>query len=473
MFIFALIYLLLPVFVILFTFFSIPFMVMSALALAVLVFSLYISHNIDNNNQFHLSRIVVYWPLLLVALTTSAICVVFPFESFDWARQYATANLLFENSWPPVLEFDGKTWFKRYYVAYYMLPALFAKILGMQSTVLPMFIWTSVGLFVSWVLAFHNLKKAKYFFIAALVFLCFAGLDLVGSLLTNRMEGVNSYWLHWWSGWQVVVILSNLTTFQIAPQHALSAFIVTGLFLFDRRRTLQYSGVIIVAATLWSPFGAVGLLPLALWALLEEGYKTAITPQNLLVAPLLAVPIVLYLAQGTSQLPFAFTLGIKHFSVGLYVMFCVLEFLLPLAIFWKLLKEKRSLLAILAVFLCALCLFKIGVYNDLVARGSMAAICVMSVLMLQSLLQNRGWRRDLLVAYMLVSALPVVLSFGHSMTLPRQRHNITLTEVLDKFRPPPQIGLSYYSSYFLAKTSNATTFFNVPLMRNLGDVNHE
>ena len=467
-FLVAFMYLTIPVFLILFTFFSSFFVITSGMAFVLLIFCLSGQRwNLHNNPLQFLAK---YWPLLLVALATTIISIVSPFATLDWARKYATFNLLLESSWPPTLELDGQTWFMRYYLAWYMVPVLLAKIFGPQFLVPAISIWTAMGLFIALTLAFHNLRKVKHLFLAGLVFLFFSGLDLVGAWLVGYSEEMSPYWLHWWAGGsaRAVVILSNLTNFQLAPQHAICAFLTTCLFLYNRRLALQYGGVIIIVATLWSPFCAIGSLPLVLWAIFKEGYKTAITLQNLVVAPLLSIPIVLYLTQGTSQIPFMFVWEVANFTLFLFNIFLALEFLIILSIFWFFIKDKRELVAIIAVFLCFLCLFKVGVYSDLISRGSIPAICVMSILMLQSILQNRGWRRELLVACVLIAAVPVVLALGKSIapSLPRQDRSVTLAEWLDKFRPLDG-GIDSFRGYFLIDTADAVHISAIPLMRGL------
>ena len=66
---------------------------------------------------------------------------------------------------------------------------------------------------------------------------------------------------------------------------------------------------------------------------------------------------------------------------------------------------------LLAAFMTLLCTYNVGLYADLLIRGSMPAICVMSILMAKTVLSNRGWQRETLVIYMLVAAIPVVIAF--------------------------------------------------------------
>ena len=179
MFVFALAYLAFPVFVILFTFFSLPFMLLSALALVTLIFYLHRTYQLGNHLPLK-ALLLNYWPLLLISLLVSYLCV-YPFDAIDWRNYMAAFNLLEESYWPPVYELDGQTWFLRYYLAWFIPPALLAKILGQQTLMVGMFIWTAVGLIMTMLLAFRNLHKKHLLIIASLVFFLFSGLDLVGA----------------------------------------------------------------------------------------------------------------------------------------------------------------------------------------------------------------------------------------------------------------------------------------------------
>ena len=464
MFLIAIIYLSAPVFIILFSFFNYVFVVPSALAIVIIVFCFNKQH-LDIKDALSRS-LACYWPLLLVSLLTSYSCVVIGFDTADWRNFFAIFNSLVENTWPPVIELDGQTWFLRYYLSWFIPSALFAKIFSSQFLASAMFVWTAIGIFIAMLLAFHKLNKTRHLFIAALVFFFFSGLDLVGGWLIDTIEHPSPYWLNWWGGYRLFAILSNLNTLQHAPQHAIAAYIATSLFFYHRWLSLQYAGLILVVTTMWSPFCAVGLLPIVAWALLKEGFKTALTTQNLLAAPLLAIPIVLYLTQGTEQIPFMFSWQHTYFSFISIILFCIFEFLLILGVLYYFLKEDRQIIFILAAFMTLLCTYNIGLYADLLIRGSMPAICVISILMIKSLLSNRGWRREVLVSYILIGAVPVIVAFvkGVSNPMPETYRDSTFKQYLT-MRPAEDRDI--HRSQNLVDIGSARHIGGVSLMRGL------
>ena len=457
MFLIAILYLIIPVFIILFTFFSTPFVVPSAAALIILVFCLYRTYHSESGWQ--LKSLLRYWPLLLVSLIVTYSCV-YPFDSVDWRNYLAAFNLLAESTWTPVYEYNGHTWFLRYYIP----PALVTKVIGGQFLMHSMFIWTAAGLILAMLLAFRNLHKKHLLIIAPLVFFLFSGLDIVGAWLVGMTELPNPYYLNWWGGQWLFEIFANLNAFSYSPHHAIATFLPVSLFLFKRRLAVQYGGLLLTVNTMWSTFGTVGLLPIAAWALYREGWRTALTPQNLLSAPMLAIPIVLYLTQGASHVPSMFSWEDINFSFSFFVLFCILEFLLILTILYWFQKEDRTLIATLAIFLTILCMFKVGGYNNLLYRGAMPAVCVMALLMFKAILANRGWRRDALLSYLLIGTVPVLLAFTARIKVPKVDRWITIQEHYDMRTIQDREAERWQ---YLVYTDYAVHVLGIPLLRGL------
>lgn len=472
MFLFVIIYLSAPVFLVLFSFFSYPFVVSSSVALTVLIFCLYRTQREEDNRFFCLQAIVRYWPLLLVTITITSLCFVSPFDVWDWDKHFAFFNLLQEKSWPPVIELNGDTWFLRFYLGWYMLPALFVKIFGASLLTPSMLIWTAAGMLATLVIAFHQLDKARYLFIATLVFLLFSSLDIVGAWLNNSIPPLFPNWPQTWTSWGE--IWPALTSLAWSPHHTIPSWLGVVIFLYKRCYAVQYGAVLIIMVAMWSPFSAIGLLPVATWALLKEGIKNALTPQNLLVAPLLAVPIVLYMLQQTDMIPFMFSWEHANFSVIGFIIFCLIEFLLILIILHQIRPKERELIIVVAIFLTSICLFRYGVMNDLLVRGSIPLVCLMSIWVARSMLENRDWRRVILATYMMVAAVPVMVAFveGIKPTMPRAYREITLKEFLHKTKSPEADYLyqgNLYQHYFLARASHVLRIYNIPLVRGLPD----
>ena len=211
------IYLCIPVFLVLFTFFSIPFMLLSSIAIVTLIFCLHNSWRREEYKDFHWQTLVRYWPLLLLSLVVTYLCVVSPFKIWDWEKHYAVFNALVQNPWPPIVELNEQSYFLRYFPAWYILPSLLAKIFGSQLLTIFIFIWTTVGVFISLFLAFSYLQKIRQLLAAALVFFFFAGLDLVGAWLNGYVPPPFPHWPNIWISWGE--IWPALTGLAWTPQH--------------------------------------------------------------------------------------------------------------------------------------------------------------------------------------------------------------------------------------------------------------
>ena len=464
MFIFGVVYLSIPVFLVLFTFFSAHFVLLSAVALVLLVFCLCKSHYEGSNLDLHLQTLARYWPLLLVTFIITYLTIVYPFEHRDWEKHFAFLNVLIKSPWPPVIELNGQNYFFRYCVAWFVVPALFAKILGLQFLTVAMVIWTATGLFIALVLAFHNIRKTWPLFVGVLVFFFFSGLDIVKIFLQHHVEPVAPHWLQWEPG--ISLILPNLTSIAWLPQHIVGICVATSLFIYNRRLALQYSGAIVVMTALWSPFGAVGLVPAVVWAVLKEGYKPAFSRQNWLITPLLGLSVLLYLTQGSEQVPFMFAWQHHEFSLTSFIWFCVIEFLLILGVLYWFEREERVLIVILAMFLPLLCLLRLGVHNDLFMRGSMSSICIIAILVANSLLKslkNGGWHREILVAYLIAGAFPVAVAFVKGLSMESADNKMTF----EKFVSIYQEEHPYLVYQYLATTEDVAKAFGIPLLRGL------
>ena len=208
-------------------------------------------------------------------------------------------------------------------------------------------------------------------------------------------------------------------------------------------------------------------MPLGIWALVKEGYKNALTPQNLVVAPLLLLPLILYGIQGSQGVPFMLGWEFNTFTFSSFVIFCVIEFLLVLAILYYAMPKQRFLIATLAVFLTLLSLIIRDVtFNNLLMRASMPAICIMAALAFRALLENKSWCREALIVYLFIGAFPVAAAFAKGIS--------PSTETVDKamtFEKLTSIYTyeehSYMTDFYLVKTESVQKFFDVPLMRDL------
>ena len=429
-------YLCLPLFIFLFTFLNLWFTALSAVLLVVLVGCVW--HTQAQQKTPLPMSLYRYWPLLLVVIGLVYGGIWSPFNYWDWQKHFAIFNLLIDHAWPPRLELVGQEHFLRYGLGWYLVPALLARVIGWVALTPTMFLWTLLGTCLALLLGLRELHKWWHLLLATLVFFFFSGLDLVGAWFVKNLAHLplSPHWLQWWVGWGQIA--PNLFGVTWVPQHAIAAWLGTCLVLAERRLAVQYGAVLLAAVALWSPFAALGLAPFYLWALCKEGLRTALTLPNLSLAPLLLAPLLLYFSRGAGEI--TLTLATSKASVFSLVLFATLEFggatLLILLCDWR---TTKGLLLTSLLSLVLLVSFRFGALNDLLMRGSIAAICVLSLLSSRALLSNRRTplvlvNKALLVTYLSVAAIPVVAAFVRGVD-PRadrlsQHHRFTANSLL-------------------------------------------
>ncbi len=213
----------------------------------------------------------------------------------DWNNKNVLMNDLLAKPWPV---FYGADTVLNYYFALYLPPSLIGKLAGWDAAQWAMYAYVLIGLMLTmlWLYSY----SARLGVVAILVFVIFGGLDIVGAWLMQRPSRDWATTIEWWS--DRLQFSSNATLLYWVPQHALSAWLATALILDEatRQRRLLYTGLFVALTFLWSPFSAIGLLPVCLVALLLAEQKSIMSAANLVLLPLLAVvTFALYAPHGS------------------------------------------------------------------------------------------------------------------------------------------------------------------------------
>lgn len=257
----------------------------------------------------------------------------------DWFKHRALLSELGANAWPvrptnpldaylPANEADAAAPLLRYYLGWYMVPGLAASWFGLEALYWAVPLWQGCGAALI-VLMFASVCRGWREIAAAVaILLCFSGMDLLRNLL---LEGVD--WLDWSTafrsagGWPVFgpsrgqvewprfgdvwVFLqyhSNTVGLMYNPQHfvvaALGVLLVVQMS--DRPRFLAVSGVVLATVVFWSPFVALGLLPLLAVPLFTHGPQSFLRWQNLLLGPPVGLLLIAYLTSGAQEVPNGF-----------------------------------------------------------------------------------------------------------------------------------------------------------------------
>ena len=454
MFFLALVYLALPVFILLFSLFSRPLMIGASIALAVLIF--------DGCRQLSVARqtpmppLAKSYPLLLITITLVAIGVIDPYLHWDWDKNFGIFNLLREAQFPPIFtRNDGQPRLLRYYLAWFIMPSLSARLFGDFLLIPTLFLSTAFGLTLALLMIFAHLRRARDFLVVSIVFFLFSGLDIVGMWITGNRGGSEFDLYQWYVSWGSIPF--PLLGTSMHPTHALPAWLAVAMLLTDRRLTLHYGVLIGALVLMWSPIVAIGLIPLYAWATLKEGLKAILTPANTIAAPLIALPLILYLTQGTATMPFAFIWEVSSF--GELLTFWLVEFLVITFAIYFAYRAERQLLLLSAISLFGFSLFSYGVINDLIMRTSMPYIFILAVLAARAVLASRGIPRYLLIICLIIGAIPVAMSLFNGATYD---HRIDKSVAFGKTTVVNEPGFQHQHSI---DPANQRTVFGIPVMR--------
>ena len=284
----------------------------------------------------------------------------------------------------------------RYNLAYYMPPGLAAQWLGPAALNWAVPIWTWIGVALI-LLMFTRERRGWSIAIAILIFIFFSGMD---ALRMGLLEGWD--WISLRIDWEGLpgirlgtehierggvqvrlLALSNMTSMVQSPQHFISPGLYTFLILQLRghRRFMAVGGVLLAAAPFWSPFVAIGLLPLFGVLLWKNGVRPFLRWPNLLLAAPLGGLIALYLTSGSTDFPRGWIWEQYEWSLlaGWMPVFYLSEFLLLGIIVWVLRPDLRRdpFFIVCMATLILLPLYQYGTYNDLFLRGAMPALLLL------------------------------------------------------------------------------------------------
>ena len=363
---------------------------------------------------------------------------LFDVHNFDWIKHRLVFLELSRGDWPTNLPSYLETPAQlRYYLGYYMVPGLIARLFGvaMLNWAVPLWTWCGASLVL---ILFSRDYRGWKILAAALILMLFGGMDFVRNILFDGAQwlelragfdgwpwiGLGRISLEWGGHYGLALQYTSPTVALLwVPQHFIAAGIYT-LLLFQLRRHerfLAVSGVLVGGSLFWSPLVALGLLPLMLALLAANGIRPFLRWQNLVLAPPLALLLAAFLFSGSvSSIPHGW-LWTMYGNVipklpkvipAVYLS----EFLLVAALLCvlrpRLLREPFFIASLAALLI--LPWYKFGLWNDLMTRGSLPALVLLS-LFGASVIVGEGYeivRRGQLYRRAALAGLLVALGIG-------------------------------------------------------------
>ena len=403
-------------------------------------------------------------------------------QAWDWTKHNAILSDLINHPWPVIYQTEKDAVALVYYVAYYLPAAILGKAFGWAAANYIVFIttWIGVALAYLWLTVFARGAAL----LAALILVFFSGMDILGAMIVNPPavwpEFVDAFFLDWWGRhWQYS---SNLSLLYFVPQQALGAWIATALLIDGITRNQFELPVLLVmsAAALWSPFGVVGMLPVAGYFVYKAYRSTEFVKQDTFanLAGLCVGVLVLlyflsryfdfqlpdfYVEPENGRLPGAFEFMLSRLEPGQffrdYFVFVSIEFLLVAGLLIYLLKQQQQrdmyvVVVIAVVSLLIIPFFYLGIFNDLAMRTSIPGLFILQVAAVMALTGSRKGVPGLLIMAILVIggfySTNLVRMYTENainakmlVRMPEQQHVPTLLHI----PMAPALRLSFHSQY--------------------------
>jgi hypothetical protein len=395
-------------------------------------------------------RTAVTRPQLIAAIAAGCAWTVLggadhlAFANADWHIRDAVLHDLVVSPWPVGYGMlDGGESILRAPVAFYLPAALVGKWLGLHAAHVAMGLWTATGatLFLLQVLSLTPSRGGAVMAVTAVV-IFFSGLDIVGSLLNDgprfRYDWNITTHLEWWAG---KFQYSSMTTQLFwVPNHALAGWLGIGM-LFRNKRSDVFNSVlpiVVVAAALWSPLTALGLVPFVLLHVAVDSAQTRslklLHPRIWAPAALIGIVTCAYLVMDPGRIPKGLALGGGRESLVLDLLQQAQFFLLEAGFVGAaILAIRPSAQVVLAmVVLAFLPLVYLGPGNDLVMRASIPSLAVLTVGACLALAPQTGdtagvRKKAALVALLLIGAVTPIEEIARSIFLPAWPINLQAT----------------------------------------------
>lgn len=360
---------------------------------------------------------------LLVCLSVAFVLLLlsgegrFFYANTDWQVRNAVLGDMGRNRWPFVYAMRGQIELLRAPLGIYLAPALVYQALGERAAAIAMLLQNSVLIGTMLAAASTLFDGARLRRIALLIFIMFSGADLVGILLTWQLSHDH---LEFWS--IAFQYSSTITLLFWVPNHAVSGWVTALAWLLwrDRRAPVGLLFILAPLSALWSPLALIGTMPFAMHAGLTTLLRRELSWRDVAfpaLAVLLAAPTLLYLSAASDAV------GLKSFQppISLYLTFIAIEVLplvLPMLLAGRSGRIGAVPLAICAVILLALPLMRVNGSVDLMTRGSIPALTILCVAIIDHVTAGpaarfRTWLIVLLCIGSVTGTMEVIRAFRH------------------------------------------------------------
>ena len=334
-------------------------------------------------------------------------------EALNWPiRDAALRDLVLLDSPVTYRAEEGTATILRAPIAFYMVPAVLGKIIGVQQVFVLLYLWTALGVLIFLLQVMEDQRDWKPLILTAAVVVLFSGMDLLGPQEMIPDPATHQVWQAFF--YQSTYNANLLIGF---PNHAVPGWLATALVYRcrDDPRFLRIAAWVGALTLLWAPLVSIGLLPFLAalaWRHLRAGsWRPLLSAANLLAAPLVALPSALYLTVAAGTIA---TVGVSGGALPpdwqdflpIYARFMIVEFGALAVVLLYVHRDGIEPVSFGIAIACLLLLpwFHFGPNNDLVTRGSIPAFTILMFTVID------GWARPARVAGrgLIVTSLLVV-----------------------------------------------------------------
>lgn len=306
--------------------------------------------------------------------------------NYDWPVIYDYST----QTNPEVVQIFGIAAGKRafsYYFLYWMPAALAGKVFGFGFGNFVLFIWNSIGIFLSLITASAVIKKFTAW--VPFFFVFFSGLDVIPNIVYSYTE--YSGW-RWFEGYFTSMsYVSNFRELASVYNQMVPCFLImAALLLAYNTRSMGLTAGILFAYSPWAVFGILPLVAALLFGKKHRAPKLSRTMFNTLSPVNIASAFLLLAIFGSYYTSNANAVGYKGFAwtffdnqvlfIPAYMIFIALEVLPFVVLLYKREKKNPVFWAAFASLLI-IPLYQITENNDLSMRGSMPALFFFCILL--------------------------------------------------------------------------------------------
>lgn len=380
------------------------------IAVLIILVSLYCGINFFNHNsntEYYndvsvslFSLIVVSFFILFLGILSGWGGIIA--QSADWTKHNAILKDLVTMEWPVYYRDAATPSMLTYYIGQYLIPAAVGKLAGSFVVAeIMMYLWGIIGIFLVIFNLFYILGASSFKrqLIVIFIFMLFNGCIVISQCLYGALTGIFTFDMRWMTG-SLLQYRGNFVDLRWVMPQTIAVWIVVTIW-WRNRHNVQYYIPLMLPSML---NGAISFLGVAIMAIVcaiyetflehcrcRQFFKRALSLPNILTLLALGVPLLLYfsgnvLMEKDPQVELCIQPQVFNFKefFPIYISFCLGEFGLYSIFIWR--RHWKNGVFIGAFFLLiVLPFFKMGAYNDLVMSGSISAmfvlmICVIDVL---------------------------------------------------------------------------------------------